>query len=424
MSSENTNINEKNDLKEKVKKSLMVGAITDMPHLAGLSRMVEVFIDSRVATAGISKCGRLYINPDFFAGLDEAERCFVLAHELMHISLLSHDRGEGSDQELFNIAHDYIINDILKFKMGMKKVPANGLEMADARFMSAEELYFKLKKEKKENPEEFRKQHEPWKTRKADEGKIGSNTDVLSDESLELLDPEISDEDKNEKIEEIRKEAQRSQATATLIERLDHIEHLEKIASEHWAGTLPGDSEYMVTMLSNCHKPPWEMALQSWVENAVDRVRTYARASRRSSWSNDYVMPGRVREGFTINIVMDTSGSMIHNFSKILGLIAEFCESVNIQSVRILQCDVCVTSDELIDVSDLKDFVVKGMGGSDMSPAMNLLAEDPEIESVIVITDGYIDFPDKENITYNVLWAVTDFNFGFKPSYGHVLMVD
>ena len=51
-----------------------------------------------------------------------------------------------------------------------------------------------------------------------------------------------------------------------------------------------------------------------------------------------------------------------------------------------------------------------------MSPAMLKLAEDPDVTAVIVLTDGYIYYPDEEP-PYETLWAIvddgdTDFNYG------------
>jgi predicted metal-dependent peptidase len=52
----------------------------------------------------------------------------------------------------------------------------------------------------------------------------------------------------------------------------------------------------------------------------------------------------------------------------------------------------------------------KGGGGSNMSPSLRMLADDPDVGAVVVITDGAIDFPDEE-MPYSVLWALTE------PSY-------
>src|SRR5205823_9773927 len=64
---------------------------------------------------------------------------FVMAHELLHLCLRSHERGSGTDAEVWNWAHDYIINDILSHETG-RDVPADGLVHKGARHMSAEKI--------------------------------------------------------------------------------------------------------------------------------------------------------------------------------------------------------------------------------------------------------------------------------------------
>src|SRR3989442_11988745 len=106
------------------------------------------------------------------------------------------------------------------------------------------------------------------------------------------------------------------------------------------------------------------------MESAMPADRSYARASRRGADRTDVALPGRKREGWTLHIVLDTSGSMSSEFPRILGAIASFCEGVNVEEVHILQCDVDVTRDELISPQALSSFTVAGFGGSDMSPGL------------------------------------------------------
>src|SRR6185437_4773052 len=154
--------------------------------------------------------------------------------------------------------------------------------------------------------------------------------------------------------------------------------------------------------LQKCYSPPWELALQRWLEAIAPGPRTFARPSRRGADRDDIVLPGRRREGWTLHIVLDTSGSMESEFPVCLGAIAAFSESVGIESVHILQCDTDVTADEFIDPAKLAGFRISGLGGSDMSPGMLRLAKDTQVENVLVLTDGYIDFP-RERPPYEVL---------------------
>jgi predicted metal-dependent peptidase len=78
-----------------------------------------------------------------------------------------------------------------------------------------------------------------------------------------------------------------------------------------------------------------------------------------------------------------------------------------------------VTADDRISVTQLSNYKITGFGGSDMSPAMEFLAMDPDVESVIVITDGAIDYPHRKP-PYAVFWVLPpgDVNWWFTPDYG------
>jgi predicted metal-dependent peptidase len=74
-------------------------------------------------SAGIFASGRLLVNPDWFEELAFPDQVFVMAHELLHLALQSHERSIGTDPARFNIAHDCIINDVLVEALG-RPIPA------------------------------------------------------------------------------------------------------------------------------------------------------------------------------------------------------------------------------------------------------------------------------------------------------------
>ena len=117
-----------------------------LPHLAGLAAAVRVNIDARVPTMGVFASGRLVANPDFTARLNDNELVFVLAHELLHLALRTHERAKGSGQLEFNYAHDYIINDMLRAALGVATIPAGGLDMPGAREKSAEQIVVEMRR--------------------------------------------------------------------------------------------------------------------------------------------------------------------------------------------------------------------------------------------------------------------------------------
>jgi predicted metal-dependent peptidase len=73
---------------------------------------------------------------------------------------------------------------------------------------------------------------------------------------------------------------------------------------------------------------------------------------------------------------------------------------------------------------DLAEFRIGGFGGSDMAPGINRLAEAPEIQSAMILTDGYIYYPTIEP-PYRLLWVlIGDRNRSFDPPYGEVMEME
>src|SRR5262249_51212669 len=150
-------------------------------------------------------------------------------------------------------------------------------------------------------------------------------------------------------------------------------------------GNEGGGSNQLVTALRGLYRTPWEMALQRWLESVAPAERTFVRPSRRGADRTDVVLPGRKREGWILNIVLDTSGSMADEIPRALGAIADFCDAVAVDQLRLVQCDTAVTSENFLLPSEVARHEITGFGGSDMSPAMRHLAEDPNVEAVVVL---------------------------------------
>jgi predicted metal-dependent peptidase len=159
------------------------------------------------------------------------------------------------------------------------------------------------------------------------------------------------------------------------------------------------------------------------MESVAPGERTFARPSRRGADRSDVVLPGRRREGWMLNVIIDTSGSMTEEIPRALGAIADFCEAVAVDQIRLLQCDVAVTSDEQLSPTELAHYQVTGYGGSDLSPAMELLAADPQVRAAAIITDGDVQYP-PDPMPFAVLWVVPPGSSGFHPNYGRVVTMD
>jgi hypothetical protein len=383
-----------------------------LPHLAGLAAAVRVALDDSVPSMGIFASGRLVANRGFTARLSDRDLVFVLAHELLHLALRTHDRARGASTLEFNYAHDYIINDMLRHALGVDAIPAGGLDMPGAREKSAEEIVVEMRllghfsgsrthvwEGTVANVEQVM-----GAARQAGSGRMG---DVLDEAREREMFPADS-KDQAEHAQAIRELAKRGMGMGRAMGALKA------------GGAGPGTLQRQVRALRGAVRPPWHVALQRWLEGVSPGERTFMRASRRGGDRDDIVMPGRQRHAMLLNVIIDTSASMSDEIPHALGAIADFCEVAGVDEIRVVQCDTAVTADAVLSPAELVEYEVHGYGGSDLSPALNALAEDPRVTAMVVITDGDITYPD-DPPPYAVLWVVPGNNTTFAPRYGRVV---
>lgn len=385
------------------------------PHLAGLVASARVTIDERLPTIGVFASGRLAANPAFVRGLKDNELVFVLAHEMLHLALRTHERARGAGQLEFNYAHDYIINDILRTELGAP-IPAGGLDMPGARERSAEEIVLEMRRNR-----QAQEKTRVWQGEATTAGRVfgGGGRGAGQMEAGDVLDvtaeAELFPEDAAEaaaRAEQVKEAAAKALSLARAMGLARGLR-----------GTDAGTASQAVQALRGIYRTPWKLALQRWIESVAPGDRTFARPSRREVVQADVVLPGRRREGWILNIVLDTSGSMTEEIPRALGTLGEFCDAAGVDQVRLVQCDVAVTSDERLAPYELAERRIEGYGGSDLSPALRHLADDQHVRAVVVITDGEIAYP-PEAMPYELLWLVPPgVRSAFRPPYGVVVVM-
>jgi predicted metal-dependent peptidase len=411
----------------------------NLPHLAGLCHAVRVRASAKYPVAAIAASGLMLVNPRVFTEAPLPDLAFVVAHELLHLALDTFGRGGGSDPHLVNVAHDYVINDILSVELG-RQVPLGGLVRHGARRESLEALVAELARDgdpgacwsvgRKKPPRRAKapksaitEQLErlgllpPEPDEPAGEAEEPSATgDTLTAAEEAALEPHLGPKERTAVRERVRREAVRS---VSLKELRDHLDRHCGLGQ----GADAGASQTLMEAVATAYQPPWQLALQRWLDAVTPGPRSFARPSRRGADRADgVVLPGRTREGWALHVVLDTSGSMLNTLPHVLGLLAAFCEGAGVTRVHVLQCDVGVTADDWLDPAELAAYRVTGFGGSDMSPALDALAGDPEVSAVLVLTDGFIAYPADEP-PHAVLWGIVDGYAGFAPPYGTVVQV-
>lgn len=118
--------------------------IKEFPFFGILALKFKYTVDDNCPTAGTDGKSIVF-NPNFLNELNLPELKWLVAHEIMHVSNGHIRRREGRNHEIFNVACDYAIHDILKqFESNEFRMPSGKHEgLYDAKYhkMSAEEIY-------------------------------------------------------------------------------------------------------------------------------------------------------------------------------------------------------------------------------------------------------------------------------------------
>lgn len=349
--------------------------LTHYPLLGGLASSFKIIEDidlchqSKIHIAAVDAVhGEIYTNPS--CGLTLEEWKFVLAHEYLHAGLCHHERCQGRDRYLWNVACDYVINDWLH-EMKIGDMPEEGLLFdEELHNMSAEAIYGLIVMQ-------MRKFIKHATFRGYGQGDIlGSNG------------PHFEGLGKGITLDEFFRNS--------LMEGLDyHITHSR--------GYLPAGLVEEIRALA-MPPIPWEVQLGKWFDEQfppLEKHRTYARPSRRQGATPDIPRPSfclqeKDLESRTFGVVIDTSGSMCSSqIGLALGAIANYAVSKDVPFVRIIFCDAEATDAGFLAPEDIAGRVeITGRGGTILQPGIDALerAKDfPSSGPILIITDGYIE---------------------------------
>lgn len=320
-----------------------------------------------IAAVNVS-VGEIYVNPA--AGLSTEELKFVLAHEYLHAGLMHHERRQGRDPELWNVACDYVINGWLH-DMHIGEMPKCGLLYDKSlKNISAEDLYDHMVKDLK-------------KLSKLETFRGYGKGDILSDQKNSSFsnNPAAS-------LDDFYKSA--------LQNGLEY--HTQTGRGYIAAGLIEEIRALAVPPIS------WDAKLAKWFDcyfAPLEKHYTYARPSRRQSSTPDIPRPSYAPADIseysrTFGVIIDTSGSMSAKLiGYALGAAASYAAAKEVPFARVVFCDADAYDAGYLAPEDIAGRVqVKGRGGTILQPAVNLLlnAKDfPKDGPILIITDGGIE---------------------------------
>jgi len=377
----------------------------------------------QVSTAAVSMDGTLVVNPDFCKGLSDPQLCFVVAHEVLHPAMLYFDRMQGRIPRLWNMAHDYAINLIIKH-MADANIELISDCLCDEKYRdwSAEEIYDDLLKDSVLVT--LAQSCGDGTGQPSGGGGMsgkGKGNDPTKDPLFGDSRPDLGDSEDGKKAAGGDKGARNRLNTDWKISIVAAAQAHEQ---QKGRGSLPGGLRRLIEEFTD-PKVDWREQLSRWVgENGRKQDYTYSRPSRRSESVGQY-LPSLKKYGFApVTVMVDTSGSIGDRMLKEgLAEIQGVCEDLGI-GVRAMIIDAALHEDcEVEDAYDLADKLAGG-GGSNFIPAFDKLQEEGYDGVVIAFTDGDIAVPSvkPENLR-GVLWCIYENCHSPTDAYGETIKI-
>jgi predicted metal-dependent peptidase len=341
------------DASKLLHKAKFQAATSACPFFGAAAMSLEDEVSDKVPTAATN--GRkLLVNGDWFSGLNDGERVFVVAHETCHFVLLHCDPSRMAlmpDHERANVAMDYVVN-LMLVESGMS-IPNGCLFDRQYEGMTAEQVYRLL----------------PAGGGKGKGGPQGGKWEKFSGDVQECPEGEV--------------DAARQEAASAVSRGVA-------------AGNAPAG---MVRELAKVLDKPRSLAdnLREFVQNSAEAAVEYSYRRPSMMAPAGFCMPSLLGEELPpVVVLMDTSGSIdedsLAQSAAELGMVAE---ELRISELRIVYVDTQIHGEPVIvKPGDEIKLVPLGGGGTDFRSAFAHFAEHwADACCIVGFSDLYATFP-------------------------------
>ncbi len=422
--------------------TMLIDTKVNLPYYGEFNLHVSFHEQDSIGTCAVNVTGKgmnFYYSPKFLENMSQKEVNFITLHEDFHL-LFNHPRRTITgqyDHKMSNIAQDMIINHIIweDISHNFVEIPKSEDGKNMALFVPKEytgklifeELYEWLKDEKEKYDKEKKKQEQQGggdgkekqkgkgDQQGEDEGdggqgeqqdgqgekdgtgkpsygpygknpsKDGDSIDTWSKEQIfdnmesnngEYLDKHIGDDVPEEMRDAMVKDV------------------MERLAAR---GLAAGNIEQTLAKLQKKRKDylkEIKRAVSNMIFGTV-KQKTIVKPNRKQISG----IKGSRKVKTKINCILDTSGSMGGTFERVLSYIYR-----NDIEVNLIEADTEVKWVENIKSKrQLETMVIKGLGGTMLQPAINLVANQFNEFNTVCLTDGYCDSLDLSKIRGKVL---------------------
>ena len=358
-----------------------VGLLLQHPFFGNMATRLRILAaDDWLPTAAVD--GRnLYFNTQFFNAMSNKEIEFVIAHEILHCVFDHLGRREDRDPMLYNIAADYIVNNLLvRDKIGKKPSIVDCYQDFKYEGWQSEAVYDDLFKQAEQNGKEFLEQlgemldeHLDMDGEDDNGGDNGEDKDTNGN-NVSKKKPKFS----KEEIKKIKDELKESMLSS---------------AQTAGAGNVLGEIQRMIKELTE-PKMNWRELLRQQIQSTIKNDYTFSRPSRKG-WHTGAILPGmNFMDTIDIAVAIDMSGSIgDHQAKDFLGEVKGIMEEYKDYNIQLWTFDTSVYNEEQFtgdDGKDLLDYEIYGGGGTDFDANWTYMKEnDIQPKKFIMFTDGY-----------------------------------
>ena len=340
---------------------------------------------------------RIYYNPEWTKSITHQERVGVIAHEILHVVYKHHLRRGKRDAYYWNVAGDYVINDIL-LEDGFI-LPEGGLHNSEYASMQTEKVYDLVYQESKDDSGDDASGGDGDGDDSGDDGKApswGEVIDAVNDEGGSLSDADIKE-----------------------LEREINVSVLQAVQSAKGIGGKSSAFQKMIESVKQ-DKVDWEDVLANhMLDNLTPCDYNFNNPDRIFIYQDMYLPSVEKEPNQNIAIAIDTRGAIYEDTK------AMFLDAINNiitvgkpNKVSLIYCDDHVQEVKTFHKGEQITLDHLWGGCTDYEPVFKYIDKelDNDVSYLVYLTDGYCWCDRLVEPDYPVIWATTEtskyFTFG------------
>jgi len=349
-----------------------VGLLLRHPFFGNLATRLKIQACDDWCMTAATDGRNLYYNTQFFNAMSNKEIEFVIAHEILHCVYDHMTRRDDRNPMLYNIAADYIVNNLLvRDRIGDKPSIVDCYQDFKYEGWTSEEVYDELFEEAKKNGEEYLKQLGEMLDEHLD---LEGNSNEEGNSDGKKGPPKYS----KEELDQIRDEMKEAMINA---------------AQTAGAGNVPAGIARLIKEMTE-PKMNWRELLRQQIQSTIKSDYTFMRPSRKG-WHTGAILPGQnFEDTIDICVSLDMSGSIgTQQGADFLGEIKGIMDEYKDYNIKVWCFDTAVYNEQDFSADggeDLSEYEIKGGGGTDFMANWTYMKEhDIAPKKFLMFTDGY-----------------------------------